>query len=346
MDIDSMRPYDAKAASFCGALNKDIPQKGNHTMQSKTRLATLSLAAGLLATFSAGCSSAPTRAAETPSPDAGVAVPTKTFEELIAYNWTIDPGVEAYYCIYQTLTQDVWVSDYRALAPAGTHHVTVGYSDPGPPDGVVSSADSSTCNGLTLGTNMAFTATRGNAAPFSMPAGVAVRVPAGKQLDLNVHVLNATQQSLSGRTGIEVVHADPAKVQHEAEMLYANNINLSIPPGPSTQTGKCTLDADSTIFSLFGHMHLAGKHFTTTVVPASGAPSVLLDEDYNFDQQMLVPLDPPAILKKGDVVQTSCTYQNQGTDTLTFGESTTKNEMCISIMYRYPAGASSFNCTQ
>jgi Copper type II ascorbate-dependent monooxygenase, C-terminal domain len=344
MDTDSIRPYDPMAANFCSALYEDISQKGNHTMQSKTTLATLCMAAGLLATTSVGCSSA-TGAVQSLPPDAG-AGPAKTFEELIAYDWTIDPGVEAYYCVYQTLAQDVWVSDYRALAPAGTHHVTVGYGDPGPPDGVVSSADSSACTGLTLGTNMAFTATRGNATPFSMPAGVAVRVAAGKQLLLNVHVLNATQQALSGRTGIEVVRADPAKVQHQAEMLFANNVNLSIPPGPSTQTGKCTLDADSTIFALFGHMHLAGKHLTTTIMPANGVHSVLLDEDYNFDEQKLVSLDPPAILNKGDVVQTSCTYQNPGPDTLAFGESTTKNEMCISIMYRYPAVASSFNCAQ
>ena len=341
MDTHSIRPYDAEATNLSGAPYED--KKGSRTKHAKTALAMLTMAAGLLA--SAGCSSAQTGGTRNAPPNtAGTAA--KMFEELIAYDWTIDPGVEAYYCVYQTLTQDVWVSDYRALTPVGTHHVTVGYSDPAPPDGVVSSADSSTCTGLTLGTHMAFTATRGNAAPFSMPAGVAVRVPAGKQLVLNVHVLNATPQPLSGRTGIEVVRTDPSKVQHEAEILFANNTNLSIPPGASTQTGNCTLDADSTVFALIGHMHLAGKHFTTTAAPGNGPPTVLLDEDYNFDQQTLVSLDPPAVLNKGDVVQTSCTYQNEGPDTLTFGESTTKNEMCISIMYRYPAVAATFNCAQ
>jgi hypothetical protein len=349
MTTDPILPHSAKATSTWGApgaLHERIPQRGRRTMQARTTLATLSMAAGLLAAVGPGCSSAQTGATQSPQPDAAAIPRAQTFEELIAYDWTIDPGVEAYYCVYKTLTQDFWINDYRALAPAGTHHVSVGYGDPGPPDGAVSSTQTSTCTGVTLGTNVAFVATRGNAGGFSMPVGVAVRIPAGKQLLLSVHVLNPTQQPLSGRTGIEVARADPASVQHEAEVVFANNVNLSIPPGTSTQTGTCTMDANSTIFAVLGHMHLAGTHLTTTIVPANGAPKIMLDEDYNFDQQNLVPLNPPAVLQKGDVLQTSCTYRNQGPDTLTFGESTTKNEMCISIVYRYPAVAASFNCVQ
>jgi Copper type II ascorbate-dependent monooxygenase, C-terminal domain len=87
------------------------------------------------------------------------------------------------------------------------------------------------------------------------------------------------------------------------------------------------MDADSTIFAVLGHMHLAGTHLTTTIVPANGPPQIMFDEDYNFDQQKLVALNPPAGLEKGDLLRASCTYTNQGPDTLTFGESTTKNEM-------------------
>jgi hypothetical protein len=349
MNTDPTRPDNLNHSSAWRPpveLSKGTPQRGSHTMRATTTLATLGMAVGLLAGASVRCGTANSGATQSPSTDASAIVRAKTFEELIAYNWTIDPGVEAYYCVYKTLTQDVWVSDYRALAPAGTHHVTVGYGDPGPPDGAVSSAQTSTCTGVTLGTNVAFAATRGNADGFSMPAGVAVRIPSGKQLLLSVHVLNPTLQPLSGRTGIEVARANPADVQHEAELVFANNVNLSIPPGASTQKGTCTLDADSTIFAVLGHMHVTGKHMTTTVAPANGTQKIVLDEDYNFDQQTIVPLDPPAVLQKGDVVQTSCTYQNPGADTLTFGESTTKNEMCISILYRYPAVAASFNCTQ
>jgi Copper type II ascorbate-dependent monooxygenase, C-terminal domain len=316
-------------------------------MRIPTNVATM--VAGLITLASAGCGSGSSKASATTSPqqDAAPSAPEvgagKTFQELLAYDWMIDPGVEAYYCVYKTLTEDLWVSDYRPMLSPGTHHVTIGYSDPGPPDGAVSSADTPSCSGVTLGTNLAFVATRGTDA-FSMPAGVGVRIAAGKQLLLSVHVLNATQQPLNGRTGIEVVHADPTHIQHEAEIIFANNLGISIPPGPSTQTGKCTLDADSTIFSIVGHMHLTGTHFTTTALPAGGTPQKLLDENYAFDSQKFVPLEPPVLLNKGDQIQTVCTYQNPGPDTLSFGESTVKNEMCISIFYRYPAVSTNFNC--
>jgi hypothetical protein len=312
-------------------------------MQSTLKLMTAT--AGLLATMMAGCGSG----SATNVPPQGTTTPpgtgTGAFQELIAYDWMIGPGVEQYYCVYKTLTQDLWVSQYRPLLPTGTHHVTVGYGDPGPPDGAMSAADTSSCNGLTLGAHVAFAATRGTDA-LSMPAGVGVKIPAGQQLLLSVHVLNPTQQALAGRTGIEVAHADPTQIQHQAELIFANNQNLMIPPGTVTQQAMCTLDADSTIPFILGHMHLTGTHFTAAALPVGRASQTLLDENYLFDSQKFVALAPQVALKKGDQIQTECTYQNPGPDTLTFGESTTKNEMCISIFYRYPAQGTNFDCTQ
>jgi hypothetical protein len=247
------------------------------------------------------------------------------------------------------LKEDLWFSDFRQNATTGTHHVTLGYGDPGPADGTYSeTTDPSAtpqCNGLTLGKNLAFGATRGTD-EFTMPDGVAARIPAGKQLLLSVHVLNGSTSPLSGHTGIEAVRAEPAKTQHEAEIIFADDVALSIPPGQSVQKGTCTLDEDSTLFAVLGHMHLTGKHITSMALPASGTPITMIDQDYQFDQQKYVKLDPPVVLKQGDKIQTTCTYQNNGSDTLTFGESTTKNEMCISITYRYPRGAANFNCFQ
>jgi hypothetical protein len=269
----------------------------------------------------------------------------KKYEEILAYDWKIGPAVETYYCVYKTLKEELQISDYRALTPTGTHHVTLGYGDPARPDGIVAAADDPSCTGITLGTNLAVGATRGNA-EFSMPDGIAAVIPAGKQLLLSVHVLNSTSSELSGRTGIEIVRADPAKIEHEAEVIFAAPINLTVPPGESTQNGTCTLDADSGVFAVLGHMHLTGKHLTSTKVTASGDRTILVDEDYDFDAQKYVKMDPPVQFKQGDQIETACTFQNPGPNTLTFGESTTGNEMCISIAYRYPRVAKSFICTQ
>lgn len=48
-------------------------------------------------------------------------------------------------------------------------------------------------------------------------------------------------------------------------------------------------------------------------------------------------LDPPVRMKKGAQAHITCTYENPGSETLGFGESTTGGEMCITFAYRYPA---------
>jgi hypothetical protein len=45
-------------------------------------------------------------------------------------------------------------------------------------------------------------------------------------------------------------------------------------------------------------------------------------------------------------MQVACSYNNTGTTTLTFGESTNQYEMCIMFTYRYPAIATNLVCGQ
>jgi len=140
------------------------------------------------------------------------------------------------------------------------------------------------------------------------------------------------------------VQADPAHVTDEAEIIFVNNAFINVTPGASTQTGTCTLDADSTFLTLIHHMHETGVHMMTRALPAGGEPLVLFDADYDFNEQSIVPIEPRLELAAGDKIEVTCDYENPGTNTLTFGESTYDSEMCISIMYRYPASAVNFNC--
>jgi len=199
------------------------------------------------------------------------------------------------------------------------------------------------CTGLTLGDSLAFAAGVGHAG-FSMPDGVAVKIPAGKKLLLSVHVFNPNDQNLSGHTGIEIVRPSAKTVKQEAEMIAVNNIGIMVPSGRSTQSSSCTMTADETVLGMFHHMHLTGVRMKTTVEPVKGKPYVVLDEPYDFGNQKLVALDPPLQLKKGDKLTIECQFDNPTQTTFTFGESTGINEMCINFLYRYPAVADPFNC--
>jgi hypothetical protein len=280
-------------------------------------------------------------------PDGGFG--PKMYEEVLGYDWSLTPGLETYFCVYKTLSEDLWVSDFRSEFPAGTHHVTLGFSDPGPPDGVVASTDTAAnppCDGVTLGNNLLYFSGVGTG-EMHLPSGVATKVPAGKQLVFSLHLLNPSSAPLTGHSGVQVVHAVPSSVVHEAEVIAAGKFQgLSVPPKTSIQNGTCTMTGPVTLFAVAPHMHLMGVHLTTTIQHAGGGTTTLFDKAYQFEQQAYTFVDPPLPLTTGDTMQVACSYDNTGSTTLTFGESTTQNEMCIMFTYRYPAIATNLVCQQ
>ena len=294
---------------------------------------------GLALSF-AGCTDESKGSSPTPTTkDAG---PARKFEELLAYDWNIDPGVETYFCGYQTLTEDLYIDAFRPLMPTGTHHVFLGYQDPAVPDAYVPAVEGATpspttCTGTTAGDILAFGAGVGTE-ELAMPQGVAVKIPAGKQLVFSLHLINVSQSPLKGHSGIAFAKPDPSAVRDEAEVIAAGKFaDLTVPPGKSTQTGSCEMVDDVSIFAVMPHMHLTGVHMTTTAETVDGNSIPLLDTDYDFADQRYTVLPKPVALKKGDKMRIACEYENAGPNALGFGESTNKNEMCITFAYRYPA---------
>jgi hypothetical protein len=75
-----------------------------------------------------------------------------------------------------------------------------------------------------------------------------------------------------------------------------------------------------------------------TVQKKDGREIVMHDGPFVFAEQQSYPLIPEVVLEQGDRVLTSCSYTNDSTRQITFGESST-NEMCFNFAMYYPAGA-------
>lgn len=272
---------------------------------------------------------------------------SEAYEEVVAQDWNVEPGMESYYCVYKTLTEDLMVQSFRPVQPLGTHHVTLGFSDPGRPDGVVLSTDSTAmtrCSGTTVGDTLVYFSGVGSG-DMNLPEGVAVRIPAGKQVLLNIHVINTTDHALGGHSGLEILAPDPASVLSEAEIVAAGKVGgLDVPPGRSTQTGTCTMRGDVTILAVLPHMHAAGVHMTTTAIGAD-ATTTLIDTDFQVDEQAYTFLDPPVALRKNETVKITCEYENGSAANLKFGENL-GDEMCYAFMYRYPSLGASYVCVE
>jgi hypothetical protein len=100
--------------------------------------------------------------------------------------------------------------------------------------------------------------------------------------------------------------------------------------------------SDTTVFAVSPHMHQVGSHLKAVVTGSSREPVTLYDGPYDFEEQRQFPANQLA-LKKGDVVQVECTYQNDTGRMISFGESSL-DEMCFLGMYRYPVAGEGLIC--
>jgi hypothetical protein len=279
----------------------------------------------VLVLFSAACSSE-----DGGSPQPGTPPDEARWTKLAEKEWTLDPGHEyPDLCLKLELTRDTYVSAIRPIHPLGTHHTFVALSDTG---------EGERCTTAVATGTMIYAAGVGSEG-LTLPEGVALKLPAGKFLNLSLHLYNATGAALQGVSGIEVIEMDPADVQHESGTLLAGPLGFQLPPGKSTISHDCNISAETTAFALFPHMHQFGTHLKTTVT-IGGVSQVLHDADYDFEEQRQFPIEPLHFMP-GDKISTECTYANPGPDPIRFGESS-DTEMCFSVMFRYPSTGSAF----
>jgi hypothetical protein len=253
------------------------------------------------------------------------AVPsTAAYELLMSGDWTLQPGEESTRtCLKQTLTEDVYVSAIRPISPPGTHHSLLSMGEDPAADCTDSVVD-----------GLIYAAAAGTEG-LELPPGVAIKLPAGRTLKLGLHIFNATDNPLTGTSGLEVTTLAPSEVQHESQALVVGPAPFVIAPR-TTQTVKstCTLSGQQTVYAVFPHMHEYGRHLKTTVV-ASGNREVIHDAPFEFAEQRQYPLPALLPLNANDTVSTECTFENNTDALVEFGESTI-TEMCISVLFAYP----------
>jgi hypothetical protein len=183
---------------------------------------------------------------------------------------------------------------------------------------------------------------------FTFPAGVGLHLTAGSRLLLNLHLYNASDAPLSGRSGTLFQEATADEIQHVSEIVLAGpTIGLRVPTGTSTQSGTCNIssvtDEPVQVFALSQHMHKLGRHLKT-VVRRGGQDTVLQDVPYDFEHQNFQLVQPTVELRPGDVLTTYCTYENTTGATVSFGDSS-NDEMCFSDLFYYPAQGAQFVCS-
>ena len=251
------------------------------------------------------------------APDAG----PNDWVPLITANWTLPPNSEMYICATKTMTQDVYSHAMRPIAPLGTHHTVIDLQPPEGPDNP----------GFPCGPEFgAFWASGYGTQPLTLPDGVALLAPQGQQLKLSLHLFNASDQPLSGTSGLESQRMNAADVVHTASVDYHGPFTFAIPGNnqPYTTTHTTSI-GNRTLVAIFPHMHQLGIHFQARIV---GGPT-LWDDDYQFESQEFAPLASIPVTS-GQTLETQCTWRNNTGSTVYWGDSSTA-EMCFTILMSY-----------
>ncbi|MBM4363375.1 MAG: hypothetical protein FJ104_11890 [Deltaproteobacteria bacterium] len=239
-------------------------------------------------------------------------------------------GEETNLCARVNLEEELLVTGLAPVRGEGTHHV-IAAIDPTPEEPGVTPCEAFGLDWVTL-----FAASIGSPA-LTFPEGVALRLPRGSQLMLQMHVVNPSDVPLTGaESAVDLTLAEPEAVEHEADVALVGPLDISIGAAGGTETASCTMREATNYFAVFPHMHSLGRHARVWVTQA-GANRNVHDAAFDPDAQLFVEFEPIP-LAKGDTIGVECTYAppRAGTAPIAFGPFT-DDEMCFAVSYRYPA---------
>ena len=118
-------------------------------------------------------------------------------------------------------------------------------------------------------------------------------------------------------------------MQNVATVTWLGTESINVPArATGTATGTCRPDnpqgGDIHILYSIPHMHKAGAHMKT-VINRPGGPEILVDKPFKFDEQR--SYDTPAVVKRGETLTTTCTFNNTTTAAIGFG--TVSERRCV-----------------
>jgi len=301
---------------------------------------------GLVAIAAAGCGNVSDNGGDDlPPPGDSMELPDSPppppgYTRLIGRTWSLAAGQQdVYRCVRVTVPQDTYITSIMAQAPLGTHHTVFSFAS----GNAAGSDGEQDCSAGTLGMVMIYASGVGTS-PLDFPADVGVKIAAGTQIHLNLHLYNASDVALAGDSAI-LVKAQPTPPPMLAEMVFAGTGNFSIPSNnqPYTKTTSCTVNSPYRLFAVWPHMHQLATHQKVELIH-SGTTTVLHDLAYSFTEQRYYLKSPEVQLQQNDQVRVSCTWVNNTGASVGFGESSNA-EMCFTGLYRYPAAnAGLFSC--
>ncbi len=169
---------------------------------------------------------------------------------------------------------------------------------------------------------------------YTLPEGIAIKLPANYSIDLNAHYFNKTTGALFGENYINLYTTDKSKVQHVVQMLDLQNQSLDLPAKTrKTFTKSWTFDKAGHVVMLTSHNHKMGEKFVIKIKGGAKDGQVVY-ESTDWEHPLIKNFTPALELKKGEGLTSEITYFNTSDKVIRFGL-TSEDEMGIIFGYYY-----------
>jgi len=230
------------------------------------------------------------------------------------------------------LEEDRWVQamEIRAGAPEVVHHVLVMVKYPRRHPKDLEQPD------FMDGLGGYFAVMVPGQGPTVFPEGTAKFLPRGSTLIFQMHYTPVGKERFD-QTKMAFVFADEEPL-HEVKTRGVAEVRFAIPPGADNHavTARHRFNHDTTMLSLFPHMHLRGKAFRYELEYPDGEKETLLDiSRYDFNWQLLYRFRDPIDVPAGSVLTVTGWFDNSKDNpanpdpnkTVYFGEQTWEEMM-------------------
>lgn len=205
------------------------------------------------------------------------------------------------------------------------HHIVVYYTTEKQPAGLQRACTESDM--------VAFRIVTGNGKegePSEAPGNLVYRIPPGAQIVINHHYLNATDETLQAQSAVNINFAAEGGTYVPSGATAFLNSSLVVAQGVTTQKQRCVIDREMKLWFMVPHMHKWGKQITVELTQGDSKTNLfdtVWDDSFTFHPPEK-RMDPaaPMLLKQGDVLETTCTWDNNTGRDLNFGF-----EMCVTF---------------
>jgi len=300
----------------------------------------------------------------------------------------IEPGEEFVSCFFTKTTNDTdkFFNGYHARLRPGSHHLRLFVIGNDKPEGIgpCGLGDSYGARFLFGATSPAIDAPKPGEEFGTDVQGVAVRLPARSQIEMEVHFYNTGTERLLQEAWANFDFTDTYDILGDA-VSFIGGLNTATPPGGTQIVGGTTTAPANPVSApgvpagatrpmiLVGHYHYHTTRFSMWHTPVGGAETLIQESfdwsepaTFRYDSKHVNPVPDreqridgatsgPLIVNQGDTLRWECEIHNttdQPTDpagaptTLTFANEVYTGEMCNVFGFYIPSMGGTWNAYQ